>query len=37
MLTQKPSDHDEGPQSPDQNIVGLLTGLLGFRICLRRR
>jgi len=33
QLTQKPAEHDEGPQSADQNIVALLSSFLWFRIC----
>ena len=32
-LTQKPAKHDECPQRADENIVALLSGLLGFCIC----
>jgi hypothetical protein len=36
QLTQKPAEHDEGPQSPDKNIVALLRSLLCFHFCLLR-
>ena len=36
QLTQKPAEHDEGPQSPNKNIVALLSSLLGFHVWLRR-
>jgi hypothetical protein len=32
-LTHEPADHDESPQSADQNIVAFLSSLISLRIC----